>query len=109
MAFEKPVPTMKMSGTKNEGNLKWTSLPRNRFALVQATSPIPTSSGLLNGNCSLLPVQIFTADSRATTIETVVHAVEEWRDANPSEDVNIRLASGNVGVAAATNETRGTT
>ncbi len=89
----------------NEGNLKWTALPRNRFALVQATAPIPTSTGLLNANCSLLPVQIFTEDSRATTISTVVHAVEEWRDAHPNEDVNIRLASGNVGVAAATNET----
>jgi predicted RND superfamily exporter protein len=89
----------------NEGNLKWTALPRNRFALVQATSPIPTSTGLLNANCSLLPVQIYTEDSRATTISTVVHAVEDWRAANPHEDVNIRLASGNVGVAAATNET----
>jgi len=89
----------------NEGNLKWTALPRNRFALVQATSPIPTSTGWLNANCSLLPVQIFIADSKATTISTVVHAVEEWRDANPHENVNIRLASGNVGVAAATNET----
>ena len=76
----------------NEGNLKWTALPRNRFALVQATSPIPTSTGLLNSNCSLLPVQIFIEDSRATTIETVVHGVEVWRDANLNEDVNIRLA-----------------
>ncbi len=89
----------------NEGNLKWTALPRNRYALVQATSPVPTSTGLLNSNCTLLPVLIFTEDSRATTIQTVVHAVEEWRDANEREDVNIRLASGNVGVTAATNET----
>jgi len=89
----------------NEGSLKWTALPRNRFALVQATAPIPTSTGLLNANCTLLPVLIFTEDSRATTISNVVHAVEEWRDANLHPDINIRLASGNVGVAAATNET----
>ncbi len=89
----------------NEGNLKWTSLPRNRFALVQATSPIPTSSGLLNADCSLLPVRIFTEDNLATTIDTAVRAVEAWREANPHPDVNIRLASGNVGVAAATNQT----
>ncbi|MBN4046569.1 MMPL family transporter [bacterium AH-315-P15] len=89
----------------NEGNLKWTALPRNRFSLVQATAPIPTSSGILNANCSLLPVLIFTEDNLATTIETAVHAVEDWRDANPNPDINIRLASGNVGVAAATNQT----
>jgi predicted RND superfamily exporter protein len=89
----------------NEGNLKWTALPRNRYALVQATSPIPTSTGLLNANCTLLPVQIFLEDSKATTINTVVGAVEQWRADNPHEDVNIRLASGNIGVAAAVNDT----
>ncbi len=89
----------------NEGNLKWTALPRNSYALVQATSPVPTSSGLLNSDCTLLPVLIFTEDSRATTIQSVVHAVEEWRDNNLRDDVRIRLASGNVGVTAATNET----
>jgi len=100
-----PFAAKRSNACWNEGNLKWTALPRNRFALVQATSPIPTSTGLLNANCSLLPVQIFTEDSTATTISTVVHAVEEWREANLHPDVNIRLASGNVGVAAATNET----
>ena len=31
----------------NEGSLKWRTLPRNHYTLVQAVSPVPTSSGLL--------------------------------------------------------------
>ena len=100
-----PFATKRSNAGWNEGSLKWTALPRNTFSLVQATSPVPTSSGLLNANCSLMPVQIFIEDARATTIETVIHAVEEWREANTMENINIRLASGNIGVAAATNET----
>jgi predicted RND superfamily exporter protein len=66
----------------NEGNLKFRALPRNQFSLVQATASVPTSSGLLNAQCTLLPLQIFTTDSRAETITTVIDAVKTWRDAN---------------------------
>jgi len=145
----------------NEGNLKYQTLPRNKFALVQAVGPVPTSSGLLDVDCTTLPLQIFTDDSKATTIESVIAGVKTWRQANPYVDpdgnvfvdqwgnrykteddvraavierleadaekaaadggegasasradpedyyrniVNVRLASGNVGVQAATNE-----
>lgn len=88
----------------NEGNLKWKAIPRNQFALVQAVGPVPPSSGLLNQNCSVLSQLIFLDDSKATTIETAVDAVEEFRSQFPLEDVKIRLASGNMGVQAAVNE-----
>lgn len=90
----------------NEGNLKWRTLPRNQFALVQATSPIPSSSGLLNTDCTVLPLMIFTEDATAETLTRIVGAVKDWRaDHEPRlPDVSIRLASGNVGVIAATNE-----
>ncbi len=88
----------------NEGNLKYQTLPRNKFALVQAVGPVPTSSGLLDVDCTTLPLQIFTDDAKATTIQGVISGVKTWRAANPRDDVTIRLASGNVGVMAATNE-----
>ncbi len=87
-----------------EGNLKFTALPRNRSALVQATDPIPKSSGLYNESCSLMPVMVFTADHKATTINEVIGAVKQWRQDNPVEGITYRLASGNVGIWAATNE-----
>ncbi len=90
----------------NEGNLKWKTLPRNQYTLVQAVSPVPTSSGLLNPDCSVMPVSIYTADHKAETIERVVEAVKSFRADNPTDStrVTFELASGNVGVMAATNE-----
>ncbi len=90
----------------NEGSLKWRTLPRNRYTLVQAVSPVPTSSGLLNTDCSVMPVLIYTADHKAETIERIVNAVKDFRAAYPDADprVTFRLAAGNVGVMAATNE-----
>ena len=88
----------------NEGNLKWKALPRNQFALVQAVGPVPPSSGLLNQNCTVLPQLIFLDDAKASTIKTAISAVKDFREANPRDDVIIRLASGNMGVQAAVNE-----
>jgi predicted RND superfamily exporter protein len=88
----------------SEGNLKWYNLPRNRDSLVQAQGYIDTSTGLLNKDCTVIPVMLFLADHRAGTIERVVREVKEFRAANPASDVNFRLATGNVGVMAAQNE-----
>ena len=88
----------------NEGNLKWRTLPRNQYSLVQAVSPVPTSSGLLNLDCSVMPVSIYTTDHKAETIERVIDAVKAFNAANRNERIAFRLASGNVGVMAATNE-----
>ena len=88
----------------NEGSLKWRTLPRNHYMLVQAVSPVPTSSGLLNLDCSVMPVSIFTTDHKAETIKRVVDAVKDFDAANTNERITFRLASGNVGVMAATNE-----
>jgi len=88
----------------NEGNLKWRTLPRNHYTLVQAVSPVPTSSGLLNTDCSVMPVSIYTADHKAETIERIVDAVKDFNNANRNERIAFRLAAGNVGVMAATNE-----
>ena len=88
----------------NEGSLKWRTLPRNRYTLAQAVSPTPTSSGLLNTDCSVMPVYVYTADHKAETIERVVAAVKAFQAANPNERIAFRLAAGNVGVMAAANE-----
>jgi predicted RND superfamily exporter protein len=111
----------------NEGNIKWRILPRDNYILRQALSSIDTDTGLLNSDCSAMPIMVFTTDHRAETIARIVQRVKELR-----EDLNIgdlsfelehevleelaaegevtperlkfRLATGNVGVMAATNE-----
>ena len=95
----------KINASWNEGSLKWRTLPRNQYTLAKSVSPVPTTSGLLNAECSVMPVSIFTADHKAETIDRIVDAVKAFRNANPHEQVRFRLAGGNVGVMAATNET----
>ncbi len=89
----------------NQGSLKWRSIPREQTQLTQSTRYIETSTGLLNENCDVIPVMMFLTDHRAETIERAIAAVKEWRAANPLEGAVVRLAAGNVGVMAATNET----
>jgi len=89
----------------NEGSLKWRSIPREETQLTQSTRYIETSTGLLNENCDVVPVLMFLADHRAGTIERAVARVKAWRGANPQTTAQLRLAAGNVGVMAATNET----
>ncbi len=88
----------------NEGNPKWQVLPRNQQVLVQAVTPVDTSTGLLNEDCSAMPVLIFTSDHKAKTIARIVDGVKKFEKNNTNDTVQFKLASGNVGVMAATNE-----
>ena len=51
-----------------------------------------------------MPVLIFTADHRAETIDRVVAAVTAYAARHDGETVRFRLAAGNLGVMAATND-----
>ncbi len=88
----------------NEGSLKWRVLPRNQSSMVQAVGYVPTSSRLLNPDCSVMPVMIFLEDHKAETIDRVVATVKQYREDHPYDNISFRLATGNVGVMAATNE-----
>ena len=106
----------------NEGNIRWQVLPRNNYTMRQNLQNVDTDTGLLNADCSAMPVIAFTSDHKAETITRVVNAVKSFRSSHgaggtedgthqpaPKENlepgqVNFRLATGNVGVMAATNE-----
>ena len=111
----------------NEGNIKWRILPRDNYVLRQALSGIDTATGLLNADCSAMPIMVFTTDHRAETIARIVKRVKELREQMnmgslnlklehkvleemasegevTPENLQFRLATGNVGVMAATNE-----
>jgi len=88
----------------NEGSLKWRNIPREPNQLTQSTRYIETSTGLLNADCNVIPVMLFLSDHKADTIERVVAEVKAWRTLNPVAGATFNLATGNVGVMAATNE-----
>jgi hypothetical protein len=88
----------------NEGSPKWRVLSRNQSVLQQSVTYVPTTTGLLNSDCSVMPVMMFTADHKADTIERIVAEVKRFEAEHGHPDVKFRLATGNVGVMAATNE-----
>ncbi len=94
----------KVNAGYNEGNPKWQVLPRNQQTLVQAIGRVPTTSGLLNSNCSVMPIILFMEDHKAETINRVVAAVKEYREDYESDTLSFKLASGPVGVMAGQNE-----
>jgi predicted RND superfamily exporter protein len=72
---------------------------------MQVTSSIPSGLGVMNADCSLMPIQVFTEDHRAETIRRVSAVADAFIEANPSDLVRLRMAGGNVGIQVATNET----
>ena len=114
----------------NEGNVRWRVLPRDSDTLRLATQGFETDTGLLNADCSAMPIMAFLTDHRATTIDRVVNSVKQFRTENKAwaggnvnlreklaeqaasgdvpedglNEVNLRLATGNVGVMAAIND-----
>lgn len=94
----------KINAGFNEGNPKWQLLPRTTASLVQAIGRVPTTSGLLNSDCSVMPVYLFLQDHKAETIEVVVDKVKQLAAKMDNDQLTFKLASGPVGVMAATNE-----
>tara|TARA_R110001583_G_scaffold58208_3_gene173775 strand:- start:10584 stop:12902 length:2319 start_codon:yes stop_codon:yes gene_type:complete len=88
----------------NEGNPKWRVIPRNQQTLVQSIARVPSSSGLLNNDCSVMPVILFLEDHKAATIDRVIKEVKLAASELGNKQLQFKLASGPVGVMAATNE-----
>ncbi len=87
----------------NEGNLKWSALSRNQNILNSSIQRAP--SGMLNQDCSMVPVIIFLNDHKAETLERAVNTAAEFAAGyEDNEAVKFKLASGNAGVEAATNQ-----
>lgn len=66
----------------NEANPRYKVLPRNQYTMVQSTSQVPTSSGLLNPDCSAMAIFIFMKDHKASTIERAVNVTKEYNREN---------------------------
>jgi len=98
----------------NEGNIKWRELSRNNYVMRQSLSGIETDTGLLNRDCSAMPVMVFAEDHKASTINRIVAAVNAFNAEYPAAynddgtlkegEVDFKMATGNMGVMAATND-----
>lgn len=86
----------------NEGNLKWSAIPRSVTALDNMAFQADYSiSGNQDGVMS--PIAITLADHKAETLQQVVDTVERFARENNTAHQKFLLAGGSAGIAAATN------
>ncbi|WP_018990676.1 efflux RND transporter permease subunit [Aromatoleum toluclasticum] len=88
-----------------EGWVKWRMMPEEKAQIAQGIG-FATRLGneYRNSACTAMPISIYTTDHQATTISHVVDQIKAFKAENDSDTLQFRLASGNVGVMAATNE-----
>lgn len=88
----------------SEGTPRFRTLPRSEAGLSVGSRAFDPNLGLNNEGCRAIKVMVFTENHDGTTIAHVVDEAKRFIAENPVEGVTLRLASGNVGVMAATNE-----
>ncbi len=80
-----PWAARQVNSAFSEGVPKFRVLPRNQYVMVQAITPIPTSSGLLNPDCSAMAVFLFTKDHKATTLNRLTDKVKAFNQENAEQ------------------------
>ncbi len=98
----------------NEGNPRWSNLPRDERALATGVKVSVPDMGMNNENCETLNMMVFLKDHQADTLKHVMGEAEkfiaDYNKRNPelvdpkNGLLRFELAGGNAGVAAATNE-----
>jgi predicted RND superfamily exporter protein len=85
---------------------KWRMLPESRAQIAQGVGyATRLGTEFMDSQCTAMPINIYTVDHQATTIEHIVEKIKAFKEAGGDTDkITFRLASGNVGVMAATNE-----
>ncbi len=86
----------------NEGNPRWQTLSHRQRAIDGGVANVP--SALMNRECSLSLVVLFLEDHKADTLQGVVDAVQAFEAEHGTEQIRFKLAAGNAGIEAATNE-----
>ncbi|MNO90684.1 MMPL family protein [compost metagenome] len=85
--------------------VKWRAVPEERAQIAQGVG-FATRLGneLMNSTCTAMPISLYTEDHQASTIDHIIQRIKAFKAANDSDQLRFQLASGNVGVMAATNE-----
>ncbi|MCL8304771.1 MULTISPECIES: efflux RND transporter permease subunit [Pseudomonas] len=88
-----------------ETDLKWRVLPESTAQIAQGVGfATRVGTEYMNSACNAIPVSIYTKDHQANTISSLMDKIKAFKAAYDNEQVSFQLASGNVGVMAATNE-----
>ena len=72
-------------GAFSDSAIKFQVIPRNQNVMVLLNSKLTTQTGLLNWDCTAMPVYLFLADHKATTLARVLSAAEAFERDNARE------------------------
>jgi len=90
----------------NEGSARWYELSRNSYSMSSTLYHMGGGGKeLMNADCTAMPVHIYTVDHKAETIDRIIAGIKAYESTLPEDKFRIRLATGNVGIIAATNQT----
>lgn len=92
------------TAANNEANPRWAALQRAPSALRIGGGAANPELGLNSEGCRVLNLQIYLDDHQGATLRHVTAEVEKFIAAEQTPGIRLRLAGGNAGVAAATNE-----
>ena len=92
------------AAANNEANPRWAALQRSPHALRNGGAAANPELGLNSEGCRVLNLQLYLDDHQGATLKHVTREVEKFIAAEQNPGIRLRLAGGNAGVAAATNE-----
>ena len=92
------------AGGNSEDNPRWAALQRTEAALRTGSRTLNPLKGLNDDGCKVIHLVIYLKDHQGATLKHVVGEVQKFIDAEKTPGITFRLAGGNAGVAAATNE-----
>ena len=88
----------------NEANPRWAALQRSEAALRTGGRAANPELGLNTDGCKTIQLVVYLNDHQGATLKHVVDEVRKFIELEKAPNVRFRLAGGNAGVAAATNE-----
>ncbi|MCQ4346979.1 efflux RND transporter permease subunit [Pseudomonas stutzeri] len=88
----------------NEGNPRWSAIPNSEGGLQQGSRAYSSELGMVSDGCQQMQILVFLTDHEGATVAHVVKEVKRIIAADVTPGVNFRLAGGNVGIMAASNE-----
>ncbi|MEG0862640.1 MAG: efflux RND transporter permease subunit [Pseudomonas sp.] len=93
-----------MIAGNNEGNPRWSAIPGSSRGLQQGSLAYSADSGLVSEGCKRMQILVFLNDHEGATVFHVVNEAKRIIAGIHAPEVEFKLAGGNVGVMAASNE-----
>ncbi len=88
----------------NEGNPKMFVVPLDSGNYASLTQEIQRTRGYVSQDCGMTAVHLYLTDHKATTIQRAIDEVKRFAASHLEPGLQVRLAAGNAGVAAAIND-----